>query len=509
MSDCADPLLPWRGALPSWAMSDELPGIGPFGATFERFMEAMTVAAERGESVLGARMRAHLGQDPKQLPTTSVQFAPTDHVNLQLALDAVLPDAEVLGYSAGPEGYMPVGLSELLAGRAMTGRIELAPVQYADVEVGDGRVVRCVAAGVFLAHHAEAPVVLVISQHERPFGGASLRLEGLSPQENTVSGLVGELRAAMRKHNVYRGRVISLHGGERESVAVHFHQLPVVGRDAVIFPDGTLERLERHTIQVAEHAERLLARGRHLKRGVLLHGPPGTGKTLCITYLVGAMRGRTTVLLTGRGLGLIEPAVAIARELAPATVVLEDIDLVAAERTMPIGDNGVLFELLNQMEGLAEDTDLLFLLTTNRADVIEPALATRPGRVDLALETPLPDEACRRRLIDLYAGDVMLDEQIDKDIVARTDGLSGAFIKELMRQAELRAAIEGRSPATGADAAGALDELLEERSALTRRLLGQGADGADAPQPGAMPFDAMLHAFGAAGLPTPGRFPQD
>jgi hypothetical protein len=78
-----------------------------------------------------------------------------------------------------------------------------------------------------------------------------------------------------------------------------------------------------------------------------------------------------------------------------------------------------------------------------------------------------------------------------------------------MRQAALRAALEDRSPATGADAAAALDELLEERSTLTRRLLGQGADRPDPGQPGATPFDAMLHAFGAAGLPMPGPLPQD
>ena len=147
------------------------------------------------------------------------------------------------------------------------------------------------------------------------------------------------------------------------------------------------------------------------------------------------MPGRTSVLLTGRSLGLIESAVAIARELTPSTVVLEDVDLVAAERTMPIGNTGILFELLNQIEGLAEDADLLFLLTTNRADLIEPALAARPGRVDLALEISLPYEAARARLVRLYAEDVPLDEAIERDLVARTDGLTGAFIKELMRQA--------------------------------------------------------------------------
>jgi ATP-dependent 26S proteasome regulatory subunit len=174
----------------------------------------------------------------------------------------------------------------------------------------------------------------------------------------------------------------------------------------VILPDGTLERLERQAIGVAEPAERLRADDRHLKRSVLLHGPPGTGKTLSVTYLLGAIPGRTTVLLTGRGLGLIEEALLIARELAPATVVFEDVDLVAGERTMHVGAQGVLFELLNQMEGIEEDADLLFVLTTNRPDVIDPALAARPGRVDLALEVPLPDEAARRRLIRLYAVDV-------------------------------------------------------------------------------------------------------
>ena len=187
----------------------------------------------------------------------------------------------------------------------------------------------------------------------------------------------------------------------------------------------------------------------------------------------------------------------MARELLPATVVFEDIDLVAAERMMmEAGDGGALFELLNEMEGLGEDADLLFLLTTNRADVIEPALATRPGRVDLALEIPLPDEPARRRLASLYAGPIELDPDTVDDLVERTEGLTGAFIKELMRQASLRAALEERDPATSADVKAALDELVDERATLTRRLLGQGGGSA-------RPFGAMVHAFGAAGIPIP------
>jgi ATPase family associated with various cellular activities (AAA) len=477
----------------------DLPELGAFGAVFEDFMHAMSLAAQYDASEVTVRVREHLGADPKELPTTAAEFPLTERPNLQLALDAILGGAEVLGFTSRHPGFGSLGLAEILAGRGMTGPISLGPVQHTDVEVGDGGVIVCVENGVFLAELDGARLVLVLSRGgDHPMRPSSLKLEGVSPKRGAVSELLRMLRAAMREHNVFRGRIISLHqSGPQEVVGVQFHAVPTVGREGVILPPGTLERLERHAIGVAEQAGVLRAAGRHLKRGVLLHGPPGTGKTLSVMYLLHAMPGRTTILLTGRGLGLIEQALAIGRELAPATFVFEDIDLVAAERTMQYGSEGVLFELLNQMEGLAEDEDLLFLLTTNRPDVIEPALAARPGRIDLALEIPLPDEDGRRRLLALYGEGIDIDRASEHDLVERSDGVSGAFIKELMRQAWLRCALERRDAPTAEDLRGVLDELLEERSTLTRRLLGQhGVQGG-------APFPAMLHALSAAGMPIP------
>src|SRR5207244_152819 len=110
-------------------------------------------------------------------------------------------------------------------------------------------------------------------------------------------------------------------------------------------------------------------------RGILLHGLPGTGKTLTAMYLAAQMAGRTVLLITGAAVGAIETACKLARMLEPATVVLEDVDLIGTEREhQTVGANALLFELLNQMDGLAEDVDVLFLLTTNRPDVLEPAL---------------------------------------------------------------------------------------------------------------------------------------
>src|SRR5262249_13168531 len=155
--------------------------------------------------------------------------------------------------------------------------------------------------------------------------------------------------------NVYRGRVVSLGEDDHGALEVKFHALPRVERDGIVLAPGLLERIERQTVGFGRHAERLKAGGRHLKRGLLLHGPPGTGKTLTAIYLTGAMPGRTVLLLKGRGLGLVQQTCAMARALQPSTVVLEDVDLIAEERTHNGCATPLLFELLNEMDGLAED----------------------------------------------------------------------------------------------------------------------------------------------------------
>ena len=163
--------------------------------------------------------------------------------------------------------------------------------------------------------------------------------------------------------------------------------------------------------------------------------------------------------------------------LQPATIILEDVDLIAEERTgQESGCNVLLFELLNQMDGLADDADILFLLTTNRPDILEPALAARPGRIDQAIEIPLPDRDCRRRLFELYGQGLTLRLQYLPDQVEQTEGVSAAFIRELLRKAALFSADEGheREAIVVEDRHinEALKELVFEGGELTKRLLG-------------------------------------
>lgn len=191
-------------------------------------------------------------------------------------------------------------------------------------------------------------------------------------------------------------------------------------------------------------------------------------------------RQHTVVILTGASLGMIQAASSLARMLQPAMVVLEDVDLIAEMREHYAGGNPFLFQVLNEMDGVAEDADIVFLLTTNRADLLEPALAARPGRVDLAVAVDQPGPEQRRRLIAVYTGDATSLVRDVEGIVARTDGVAASFIKELMRKSSLFAAMRDenarRLEVVDDDVNAALDELLEEGSSLTRALLG-GPEG--------------------------------
>jgi ATP-dependent 26S proteasome regulatory subunit len=123
---------------------------------------------------------------------------------------------------------------------------------------------------------------------------------------------------------------------------------------------------------------------------------------------------------------------------------------------------------------------VLFVLTTNRADLLEPALAARPGRVDLAVQIPVPDAEGRHALLALYRGGLSLPNDGLDDIIQRTEGVTASFIKELLRRAAVTAARRDADDDAAAlhvplaDLTDSLDELLDTANAMTRVVLGGG-----------------------------------
>ena len=283
------------------------------------------------------------------------------------------------------------------------------------------------------------------NEHDPRLG---LEIAGLEVDAaQAVHARLGELRSRL---NVYRGHVLDVAADPMGGISLEFGEVPDTARDDVVLPESVLGRVERHALEVAAHRDALLGAGQHLKRGLLLYGPPGTGKTHTTRYLVGQMTGYTRLILTGRALHAVGSVSDLARELQPAVVVLEDVDLVAEERGFGPGPSPVLFDLLDAMDGAAPDADLLFVLTTNRADLLEPALAARPGRVDVAIQIDLPDADARERLLELYGRSLPLhlSQTEMSEVVERTEGVTAAFMKELLRRAMLECLHENATDQT-------------------------------------------------------------
>lgn len=457
-------------------MSDDALSPKQFGQLFKGFLEQAVEGAPESTPHFFARLQEHFGQDPSKLATIRETVEKPDHPNLQLAIESYLAaddrTATLVGFMGGHAYHEPSIGSLLLPGRADFETTE-GPVEYKNVRLADGEVLPCVARGFYFIGEGAKRYALLIAVPQEYSPRQGLRVEVMAPERDDAVRLLADLRKAMRTRSVYRGQVVSLEPTGYESLSVRFHHLPPIAREAIVLPDGILERIERQTVGFSRHRETLLAAGRHLKRGLLLYGPPGTGKTLTAMYLATQMKERTTILLTGRGLGLVEHSCAMARLLQPSTVILEDVDLIAEERTrMGSGCTALLFELLNQMDGLADDCDVVFLLTTNRPELLEPALASRPGRIDLAVEIPAPDAPCRRRLIELYSRGLTLDLRDLDRLIDRTAGVSAAFIRELLRKAALIAADEPTPTITDDHLDAALHELAVQGGDLLRSLLG-------------------------------------
>ena len=465
--------------------------VSAFGSTFTRFMEAMSQAVgATAPSPIRERLDDHMGDDSSILPVVSEGYAAYDHPNLQVALDAFLEHEgrtwQLIGLSGQQRRWM--SLSDLVATAHHAG-VGIGSVDLVNLPIGPDDTLACVAFGLYLIDdHGERMVGLVRAADEQS-GQSDVTLELLCRDRDVARAMLDEIRALMVERNVFRGQMISFgetHLGHMGVGPIVFHHRPDVGRDAIVMPSGLLDRVERQVFGIAEQRDRLRAGGQHVKRGLLLHGPPGTGKTLTVRYIAGRSRDHTVVVLTGGGLGMIRPACALARMLQPSIVVLEDVDLVAQHRGF-VESNPLLFDVLNQMDGIDEDADVSFVLTTNRADLLEPALAGRPGRVDLAIEIPLPDDDGRRRLLELYGRDLDLRLSDPQAVVRRTAGVTASFVKELMRKASLLSALEsagrGAPQVTDRHLSDALDELLAEESAMTRALLG-GLGGRDRSAPG-------------------------
>ena len=435
-----------------------------------------------GEPRLRKTLLKHFGVPSGEIATAGRQFPITARVDIQLALEHLFrnrPATTLFGIlSANP--HEPPSLAQTLGSGAYF-PIDAGPIQYDEIDIGEALPVRCLKNGLWLSRDDELPFAIIMAPGGR-FGlwsGVQLEIAVPSGERGAQFSqeLFRDLELLVSKGRTYRGRVISLEGhidpmGGGSMVKVH--RLNKVKREDVILPGHTLAILDRNVAGFMKAREQLKKLNFQARKGLLFYGPPGTGKTHTIHYLATQLPDHTTLLVTAEQVMLLDEYFRLARFLQPSMMVIEDVDLIGRERThMRGGQEMLLNQLLNEMDGLREDAEVLFILTTNRPDQIEPALASRPGRIDQAIEFPLPDEEGRAKLANLYARGLEISGEVMSLIVSRTKGVSAAFIKELMRRcAQFQIEMSGANTLSQPALDAALEEMLFTGGTLNRRLLG-------------------------------------
>jgi transitional endoplasmic reticulum ATPase len=249
----------------------------------------------------------------------------------------------------------------------------------------------------------------------------------------------------------------------------------LISRPDVTWNDvGGMDELReelRELVEMPLHRPELLASmGLSAHTGVLLYGPPGTGKTL-LAQAVANECGVNFIAVNGpeiftKWLGESEEAVRhifrIARQVAPAVIFFDQLDSITPVRGEHSGSmttERVVNQLLAELDGIEPLAGIVVLGATNRIDLVDPAIL-RPGRLGTHVHVPLPDEASRRAILDLFLRGQEVLAPIDA-LLHRTQGFSGAQLRELCDRAKRlalrRTGYVGAVSMTAADLLQAID----------------------------------------------------
>ncbi|KAI5179676.1 26S proteasome regulatory subunit T3 [Nematocida sp. AWRm80] len=212
-------------------------------------------------------------------------------------------------------------------------------------------------------------------------------------------------------------------------------------------------------------------------RGVLLYGPPGTGKTMLVKAV--ANHTKATFIRVngsefvqkylGEGPRMVRDIFRLAIEKAPSIIFIDEVDSIATMRfdAATSADREVqrvLIELLNQMDGFDQTTNVKVIMATNRADTIDPALL-RPGRLDRKIEFPIPDRRQKRMIFTTVTNKMGLSDDVDlESLVLRSDKLSAADINSICQEAGMLAVRNGRYIVMQQDFEVAYAKIVEKKN---------------------------------------------
>lgn len=248
-------------------------------------------------------------------------------------------------------------------------------------------------------------------------------------------------------------------------------------KEKITFKDvAGLKEAKEELLEVVDflkNPKKFLEIGARIPRGVLLMGAPGTGKTLLARAVAGEagvpffhISGSEFVeLFVGVGASRVRDLFATAKKAAPSIVFIDEIDAVGRQRGTGLGGGHdereqTLNQILVEMDGFERDTNVIVISATNRPDVLDPALL-RPGRFDRRIVLDFPDLKERKEILAIHLVGKKTDVSLNLDRIAqRTPGFSGADLANLVNEAAIFAARQGRKVIREEDLLLAMEKVI-------------------------------------------------
>ncbi|XP_035507740.1 ATP-dependent zinc metalloprotease YME1L1 isoform X2 [Morone saxatilis] len=224
-------------------------------------------------------------------------------------------------------------------------------------------------------------------------------------------------------------------------------------------------------VEFLKNPQKFTVLGGKLPKGILLVGPPGTGKTLLARAVAGeadvpfyyASGSEFDEMFVGVGASRIRNLFKEAKANAPCVIFIDELDSVGGKRIespMHPYSRQTINQLLAEMDGFKPNEGVIVIGATNFAEALDNALI-RPGRFDMQVTVPRPDVKGRTEILNWYLSKIKVDLAVDAEIIARgTVGFTGAELENLVNQAALKAAMDGKEVVTLKDLEFAKDKIL-------------------------------------------------
>jgi hypothetical protein len=292
--------------------------------------------------------------------------------------------------------------------------------------------------------------MLVGQASSRPPFGWALDSVALIYQESDEASVIALVRRLLQESNPFKNRVVLVN---RDLRTVRSRMSERSWKDIIPHEQA---RAELDFIAASiRNREMLKAEGLSIKRGLLLSGPPGDGKSTAIECFVNDIAGETTVIIV-EAVEHMRAIYHLAQMLAPAVVILEDLDLMTKARQNPyasVSKDDVTGELLQVLSGGSAYADIVTIATTNHPEAIDEALAKRAGRFDAHVRMGYPNELEKQQILDLYLDRFGVNDDFTRrrlqQVLNRELGrlyLVPAHIEEFVKAGVKRARLARRVP---------------------------------------------------------------